>query len=242
MKKHIFTTEEVRFLKKIKTTLRNTKDGNHVFNEVCIFLAGFSHGLHLRPQDKHEHGLIIDLLKEFLIPRCSTGIIHSEFWFIQKNSYSKKLFYEYMNIANSMTEKSVLVYGLLMGYPKTACIAFAKDTNNPISKRKFVLNFGSGFILDKVYPNLQLMNCVYSKKHWQAEYKEVLEKEICLIEQLPKLFPLHHKKKSKQYIDELLKRIKTKNLFSHLHLDIKTRFLACESGKLNYKEQLNLIK
>lgn len=242
MKKHIFTNEEKKFLNNVNTILKDTEHGPHMVNELCIFLAGFSHGLNLQLEYRNEDRLIIDSLKKFLTPRYDTGIIGSNFWLIQKNSYSRKLFYRYMKVADSISEESVLTYGLLMGYPKTACIAFTKDNNRSITKRMFALNFGSSFILDKVYPNLGLINCVYSKKHWQAEYKEIFWKELHIVEQLPKLFPKHHSKKSKKYISELIEKIKAKNIFSKIPLDIKAKFLACESGKLNQKEHLELFK
>lgn len=236
---HTFTKKDKEFLMVIKKVLGKDKDKHHIISEICLFMAGFSVGLHLYPNRNPGHKKILSYIENYFSKKYNKKIIAGEYWFIYKNIHSEELLSSYLRTKKNSPEY-VKLYGLLMGYPKTACAAFAKDIKNPPEKAKYVLSFGSMRILYKAYPRLGIMNYIYSKRNWEAEYRETIAKEFFIINQLPEIFKKYHTTKNKKVLEEVVKNSQQKNLYQKISVELKNKFLSCESGKLNFNEQLKI--
>lgn len=160
--------------------------------------------------------------------------------FLVRKKYSK-LFREYVKLRYSKKKKdrgrSGELYGILMGYPKTAAIAWHKDTDREDNNRKHLLNIWACAVVTGSLKDIGLMNFVFSANDWQEEYKHKIKTELHVCNAFPKIFKPVHAKKNEKYVLEIKNNLRKKNLFKHMKPVHKAAFIACASAAIPFDEK-----
>lgn len=133
------------------------------------------------------------------------------------------------------------IYGELMGFPKTATIAWKKDFYHLNNKRSFLLNNYSQHTINFVLGDIFKMGYLFSKDNWETEFKSEVKKHMKIYETFSDIFLKKLNKRKRVKLNLLKKNIKKKKLFNLLNPIQKAIFLACENDLLNEKEKHELV-
>ncbi len=139
----------------------------------------------------------------------------NSFYLVKKRSLHFFRAYKKASSAQDHPEESRL-YGVLMGFPKSATDAWFIDYHLDIGQRVCLLNFYEQVVFEEVLGDIFLRGFAYSRKHWQSEYRFQVREHVRIYELFPEIFlrEIQQNEIKHEYYDCVRSHLQKRNLLT----------------------------
>lgn len=137
----------------------------------------------------------------------------NSFYLVKKRSLH--LFRAYREASNTLNRaEAERLYGVLMGFPKSATDAWFSDYDLNVGERVYLLNFYEELVFKEILGDIFLRGFACSRKHWQSEYRFQIREHVRIYELFPEIFltDIQEDQEKVEYYNRVKSHLKKGNL------------------------------